>query len=43
MEKLFNYEFHDVLLSPNIITCVINSRTLGRARHVTRMGEKRNA
>jgi hypothetical protein len=40
MEKLFEDEFNDLFFSPNI-NCMINSRSLGRARHVTYEGEER--
>ena len=35
MEKYFDKEFHDLFSSPNI-TCVVSSRRIRWARHVTR-------
>jgi hypothetical protein len=40
--KLHNEEFRNLYSSPNIIR-MIKSRRMRWARHVTRMGEKRNA
>jgi hypothetical protein len=42
MEKLHNEELHDLYSSSSIIR-VIKDRRMGWARHVARMGEKRNA
>jgi hypothetical protein len=40
--KLYNEELHDLYSSPSIIK-TINTRSMRWARHVARMGEKRNA
>jgi hypothetical protein len=40
--KLHNEEFHNLYSSPSIIR-MMNSRRMGWAGHVARMGEKRNA
>jgi hypothetical protein len=40
--KLHNEELHDLYSSPSIIR-IIKSRGMRWARHVARMGEKRNA
>jgi hypothetical protein len=40
--KLHNKELHDICSSPSIIR-MIKSRRMRWARHVARMGEKRNA
>jgi hypothetical protein len=40
--KLHNEELHDLYSSPNIIR-IIKARRMRWARHVARMGEKRNA
>jgi hypothetical protein len=40
--KLHNEELHNLYSSPNIIR-MIKSRRIRWARHVARMGEKRNA
>jgi hypothetical protein len=40
--KMHNEELHNLYCSPNIIR-MIKSRRMGWARHVARMGEKRNA
>jgi hypothetical protein len=40
--KLHNEELHDVYSSPSIIR-IIKSRRMRWARHVARLGEKRNA
>jgi hypothetical protein len=40
--KLHKEELHNLYSSPNIIR-MINSRTVRWARHVARMGQKRNA
>jgi hypothetical protein len=42
LEKVHNEELHNLYSSPSIIR-VIKSRRMSWARHVTRMGEKRNA
>jgi hypothetical protein len=39
--KLHNEELHNLYSSPSIIR-IIKSRRMGWARHVARMGEKRN-
>jgi hypothetical protein len=39
--KLHNEEFRDLYSSPSIIR-IIKSRRMGWARHVTRMGQKKN-
>jgi PAS domain-containing protein len=39
--KLYNEELHDLYSSPSIIR-IIKSRRMRWARHVARMGEKRN-
>jgi hypothetical protein len=40
--KLHNEELHNLYSLPSIIR-VIKSSSMGSARHVARMGEKRNA
>jgi hypothetical protein len=40
--KLHNEELHNLYSSPSIIR-MINSRNIGWAGHVARMGEKRNS